>query len=47
MLPMLTLGLQEVGIDILLMSAQLDQTNPKNISNGSKKIYRGYTLRKK
>ena len=39
------LGLQEM-INILLMSAQLDQTS-KEYLKGSKKIYRGYRLSKK
>ena len=39
-----TQGLEEVGI-ALINSAQLDQKNQKYIE-GSKKIYRGYTLRK-
>jgi tetratricopeptide (TPR) repeat protein len=39
------LGLQEM-INVLLMSAQLDQTTQEYL-NGSKKIYRGYRLSKK
>jgi tetratricopeptide (TPR) repeat protein len=37
-------GLEEVGV-ALINSAQLDQKN-KNYIEGSKKIYRGYTIRK-
>ena len=37
-------GLEEVGV-ALINSAQLDQKN-QNYIEGSKKIYRGYTLRK-